>query len=226
MEKVYVFGHMNPDTDSVCAAINLANLKRCLGIRAEERVLGPISKETKFVLDYFKVKEPRYLNDTKLRIKDIKYRNNCILSEYTSIKDVYDFMLKVNTTAVSIVNDSGHLINLITAKDILRRILYPESDYLKTSYSNILSTLCAEEIVHVDDEICSLQEDLQESRQEAEKAQKQVDKYQKRMNELAPIVKNIESVKDIMRIVVRVNVDKENMKEIDALTDFFMDDMK
>ena len=41
-----------------------------------------------------------------------------------------------------------------------------------------------------------------------------------------PIVKNIESVKDIMRIVVRVNVDKENMKEIDALTDFFMDDMK
>ncbi len=154
MEKVYVFGHMNPDTDSVCAAINLANLKRCLGVRAEERVLGPISKETKFVLDYFKVKEPRYLNDTKLRIKDIKYRNNCILNEYTSIKDVYDFMLKVNTTAVSIVNDSGHLINLITAKDILRRILYPESDYLKTSYSNILSTLCAEEIVHVDDEIC------------------------------------------------------------------------
>ena len=140
MEKVYVFGHMNPDTDSVCAAINLANLKRSLGVQAEERVLGPISKETKFVLDYFKVKEPKYLNDTKLRIKDTKYRKNCMLSEYTSIKDVYDFMLKVNTTSVSIIDDNKRLVNLITAKDILRRILYPENDYLRTSYNNIIST--------------------------------------------------------------------------------------
>lgn len=154
MEKVYVFGHMNPDTDSVCAAINLANLKRSLGIQAEERVLGPINKETKFVLDYFKVKEPKYLNDTKLRIKDIKYRKNCFLSEYTSIKDVYDYMLKVNTTAVAIVNNEKQLVNLITAKDILKRILYPESDELRTSYQNLINTLSGEEIVHIDDEIC------------------------------------------------------------------------
>lgn len=153
MEKVYVFGHMNPDTDSVCAAINLANLKRNLGVQAEERVLGPINKETKFVLDYFKVKEPKYLNDVKLRIKDIKYRKNCYLSEYTSIKDVYDYMLKVNTTAVSIVDEDKHLVNLITAKDILKRILYPQDDYLRTSYDNILSTLNGEKIVHIDDEI-------------------------------------------------------------------------
>lgn len=49
-----------------------------------------------------------------------------------------------------------------------------------------------EQLLQIDDEINSLQEDLQKSRQEAEKAQKQVDKYQKRMNELAPMVKNME----------------------------------
>lgn len=49
-----------------------------------------------------------------------------------------------------------------------------------------------EQLLQIDDEIHSLQEDLQESRQEAEKAQKQADKYQKRMNELAPMVKNME----------------------------------
>ena len=51
-----------------------------------------------------------------------------------------------------------------------------------------------EQLLQVDDEIRSLQENLQESRQEAEKAQKQADKYQKRMNELAPIVKNMEKL--------------------------------
>ena len=51
-----------------------------------------------------------------------------------------------------------------------------------------------EQLLQVDDEIHSLQEDLQESRQEAEKAQKQADKYQKRMNELAPMVKNMEKL--------------------------------
>lgn len=69
MEKVLVFGHINPDTDSVTASITLANLKRKMGLNAEERVLGDINKESKFVLDYFNVKEPRYLNDTKLRLK-------------------------------------------------------------------------------------------------------------------------------------------------------------
>ena len=61
MEKMLVFGHINPDTDSVTASITLANLKRKMGLNAEERVLGDINKETKFVLDYFNVKEPRYL---------------------------------------------------------------------------------------------------------------------------------------------------------------------
>ena len=56
MEKMLVFGHINPDTDSVTASITLANLKRKMGLNAEERVLGDINKETKFVLDYFNVK--------------------------------------------------------------------------------------------------------------------------------------------------------------------------
>nr|WP_330375795.1 plasmid recombination protein [Dorea sp. D27] len=49
-----------------------------------------------------------------------------------------------------------------------------------------------EQLTGIDEEIHSLQSDLEQSRQEAEKAQKQVDKYQKRMNELAPMVKNME----------------------------------
>ena len=52
MEKIYVFGHQNPDTDAVTSAIALAYLKNKQGLNAEARVLGHISKETKFALNY------------------------------------------------------------------------------------------------------------------------------------------------------------------------------
>ena len=57
-EKVYIFGHQKPDTDSVCSAISLAYLKRKMGVNATPRILGSINKETKYVLEYFKVKTP------------------------------------------------------------------------------------------------------------------------------------------------------------------------
>lgn len=153
MEKFLVFGHVNPDTDSVTASITLANLKRKLGINAEERVLGNINKETRYVLDYFKVKEPRYLNDTKLRIKDMEYRKNCFINENSSIEETYKFMLDKNTTGVPIIDKNKRFINLVTAKDILKKSIYTDDTSLYTSYDNLLKTLNGEEIVRVDDEI-------------------------------------------------------------------------
>ncbi len=61
MREIKIFGHKNPDTDSVCSAIALAHYEKCLGIKAIPYVLGEISKETQFVLDYFKVKKPEIL---------------------------------------------------------------------------------------------------------------------------------------------------------------------
>ena len=70
-EKIYVFGHQKPDTDSVTSAISVAYLKQQLGFNAEARILGEPNKETKFVLDYFKVKTPAYLDSVRLQIKDV-----------------------------------------------------------------------------------------------------------------------------------------------------------
>lgn len=153
MEKYYVFGHQNPDTDSVTAAINLANLKRKLGVNAEERVLGDINKETKYVLDYFKVKEPRYLNDVKIKIKDIEYRKNCLLTSDKSIEQVYQYMQKKNTTGVPIVNRNKELLGLITAKDILNKVFFLNDSTLNTSYDNLIRTIKGEEVLRVGNEI-------------------------------------------------------------------------
>lgn len=59
MEKILVFGHKNPDTDSICSAIAYANLKSAIGLNAEPVRLGEINGETKYALDYFQVNVPR-----------------------------------------------------------------------------------------------------------------------------------------------------------------------
>lgn len=59
MEKVLVFGHKNPDTDTICSAIAYAELKTKLGMNAEPVRLGQVNAETQYALDYFKVKAPR-----------------------------------------------------------------------------------------------------------------------------------------------------------------------
>ncbi len=59
MEKVLIFGHKNPDTDTICSAIAYANLKSELGVNAEPIRLGEINGETQYALDHFQVNVPR-----------------------------------------------------------------------------------------------------------------------------------------------------------------------
>ena len=59
MEKVLIFGHKNPDTDTICSAIAYANLKSELGVNAEPIRLGEINGETQYALNHFQVNVPR-----------------------------------------------------------------------------------------------------------------------------------------------------------------------
>ncbi|MDL4839588.1 manganese-dependent inorganic pyrophosphatase [Aquibacillus rhizosphaerae] len=59
MDKILIFGHKNPDTDTVSSAIAYANLKEKLGLNVEPVRLGAVNGETQFALDYFNVDAPR-----------------------------------------------------------------------------------------------------------------------------------------------------------------------
>ncbi len=61
MEKVLVFGHKNPDTDTICSSIAYANLKQQLGVQAEAVRLGEVNAESQFALDYFNVQPQRFI---------------------------------------------------------------------------------------------------------------------------------------------------------------------
>lgn len=71
MSKVFVFGHKNPDTDSICSSIVYANLKQQLGMDAEAIRLGNVNEETQYALDYFEVAAPRLVENVATEVKEV-----------------------------------------------------------------------------------------------------------------------------------------------------------
>ena len=153
MDKIYIFGHKNPDTDAVTSAITLSYLKNKLGYNTEPRIIGNINEETRFVLDYFKVNTPTYLNDVKLQIKDLNYHKNCYLDEKKSIADVYNFMLKKSITGVPITDQDNKFIGLVTVKTLFNSMFKNDQTYINTSLNNIIKVLKAEILLKNDEEI-------------------------------------------------------------------------
>ncbi len=58
-KEILIFGHKNPDTDSICSAIAYSELKNKTGMKTIPVRLGDLSKETEFILDYFKTEAPK-----------------------------------------------------------------------------------------------------------------------------------------------------------------------
>lgn len=155
MEKVYVFGHKKPDTDSVVAAITASYYMNAThkNIKASPRVLGHLNNETKFVLKYFNVASPKYLNDVRLQIRDVNFKKDYYIDEHRSIMECYKCMLDNNTSGVPIVDNEHNLLGIVTLKEIAKELINGNFEYLHTSYDNLLKALDAREVLKFDDEI-------------------------------------------------------------------------
>ena len=153
MNKVLIFGHKKPDTDSVVAAISLSYLKNKLGMNCEPRVLGEINSETKFILDYFNIKHPKYLNDVKLEVKDVNYLKNNFVSEYESVYKCFNYMTDKKISTLPIIDNNGKYCGAVSMKDIAKDSVNGNWEILNTSYKNIIDTLNGKEIAKYDEEI-------------------------------------------------------------------------
>jgi len=153
MEKTFIFGHKKPDSDSVMSAIGLSYLKNQLGECTEPRILGTVNKETKYALNYFGLKEPEYLNDVKLQLKDVNYHKGFYIRDTDSIYDGYQKMLKEGLTGIPVVKDNKQFLGLITIKDLSHIVVNANFEELYTSYQNIIKVLKGEEILKFDSEI-------------------------------------------------------------------------
>lgn len=148
---IYIFGHKNPDTDSVCSAIALSYLKNELGTKCVPKILGNINNETKFVLDYFKVDIPSYLNDVRVRIKKVKYDKKAYINEYASIDEAFKLMQQHNITAIPLINREKKLTGYVTLKEIAKYLINGNKEYIETTMDNIVATLEAKIITKFDD---------------------------------------------------------------------------
>ena len=151
-EKVYVFGHQKPDSDSVAASISEAYLmnQKYKDYEFVPRILGKISKETNFILNKFNIETPEFLNDVKLKVKNIAYRKDFYIHEDNSIKDAYDFITEHSTSGVPIVDYELKVKSVITLKDIAK-LLVDLSTSLDTTMDNILKAINGKIVNKVDD---------------------------------------------------------------------------
>ena len=153
MKATFVFGHKNPDTDAVCSSIALANLRTQLGENAIPRILGDLNPETEFVLNHFKIKKPKYLNDVRLQIRDLEYGKGFFCNENESLFNLIKQLKEEHLSSIPIVDDNNKYLGLVSMKSIANSFISWEYDTIDTSYKNIEETLNAESILKFDEEI-------------------------------------------------------------------------
>ena len=149
----FIFGHKNPDTDSVCSSIALSYLKNETGGKTAPKVLGNINNETKFALEFFKVPVPSYLNDVRVRIKNIKYDKKAYISEEKSINEAFKVMQHQNITAIPLIDDKKKLTGYVTLKEIAKYLINGNKEIVHTTLDNIIETLNAKVITKFDEYI-------------------------------------------------------------------------
>ncbi|HHW95317.1 MAG TPA: putative manganese-dependent inorganic diphosphatase [Mogibacterium sp.] len=143
---IHIFGHRNPDTDSICSAIALAELKNLLDQNSKAYRLGPLNKETAFVLDYFGVEEPPFLEDAKTQIKDIPYAKSEGLTADESIAEVFNKMHRDSQRSLAVVDKQGYLKGLVTMHDIAMNMIHGDIYHLDTSLRHLKNILKGEEL--------------------------------------------------------------------------------
>ena len=156
-KQVFVIGHKNPDTDSICSAIAYADLKN----KTEDasflpKRAGEINNETKYVLDFFGVDAPEFISHVGTQVKDVTIKRTPVLTRDISLKNAWNTMRDLNEATMPVVQEDGRLQGIISVKDIATANMdIYETRILgmsRTKYANILDTLDAEMIIGDPDE--------------------------------------------------------------------------
>lgn len=119
-KKVMIIGHKNPDTDSICSAIGLAEIKNALkdGNTYIPMRAGNISSETKFVLEHFGVKAPELIEDIGPQVRNMEVHDFAGISDDVSIKSAWNLMQKYVSHNLQIVDDDDSLEGVIAVSDV------------------------------------------------------------------------------------------------------------
>ena len=150
-ETIYITGHKNPDSDSICSALAYAEYKNADGnLNAIPVRLGEINRETKFILDYFGVEAPMLLETVRLSVEDLNFDKIAPVSPDISLRMALDIMKGNNINSIPIIDENEKLIGVVTISDIIQSYIDVWDNRILgksgASIDNIIDTLSANPI--------------------------------------------------------------------------------
>ncbi|MDD6435407.1 MAG: putative manganese-dependent inorganic diphosphatase [Clostridiales bacterium] len=152
-ERIYVIGHKNPDTDSICSAIAYCDIRNRTGQcnNYVPKRAGQLNEETQYVLNRFGIQPPGYLSNIGTQVKDMDIRRSPEANKSMSIKNAWDLMQANSLVTLPIRREDGSLEGLITIGDIATSYMDTTDSYLlsraKTPYERIAETIGGKVVV-------------------------------------------------------------------------------
>ena len=146
-EKIFVIGHKNPDTDSICSAIAYCDIKNRTTQDSKyiAKRAGQINEETEYVLNRFGVQPPGYLSNIGTQVKNMDIRLSPEANKSMSLKNAWDLMQENSIVSLPIREKDGTLEGLITIGDIAKTYMDTTDSYLlsraRTQYQRIAETI-------------------------------------------------------------------------------------
>lgn len=142
-EKIYVIGHRNPDTDSICSALAYARLKQKLGYNAQARRLGTLNEETKFVTRYFDVEAPLLMQDARTQLFDLALDKPVLIKESTLIYDAWRLMDQTQCRSLFVVNNNDQLLGVVSTSNLAKMHWYSSEQLQELMRHSTIASIAA-----------------------------------------------------------------------------------
>ena len=177
-QKVFVMGHKNPDTDSICSAIaysyllNATNKYNAVPVR-----LGEINRETEYVLKRFGVEHPVLLKTVKQKVEDLNYDKVTVFSKDLTLKTAWFLLKQQNLKSAPILDEHGQLLGLLSTSNIIEGYMDQwDSEVLKkakTPVENVIDTLEAN-VIYLNESLKVVEGDIHIAAMSGSEAKKRI----------------------------------------------------
>lgn len=177
-DLVYVSGHRNPDTDSICSAIaysyllNATNKYNAVPVR-----LGEINRETEYVLKRFGVEHPVLLKTVKQKVEDLNYDKVTVFSKDLTLKTAWFLLKQQNLKSAPILDEYGQLLGLLSTSNIIEGYMDQwDSEVLKkakTPVENVIDTLEAN-VIYLNESLKVVEGDIHIAAMSGSEAKKRI----------------------------------------------------
>lgn len=177
-DLVYVSGHRNPDTDSICSAIaysyllNATNKYNAVPVR-----LGEINRETEYVLKRFGVEHTVLLKTVKQKVEDLNYDKVTVFSKDLTLKTAWFLLKQQNLKSAPILDEHGQLLGLLSTSNIIEGYMDQwDSEVLKkakTPVENVIDTLEAN-VIYLNESLKVVEGDIHIAAMSGSEAKKRI----------------------------------------------------